>query len=402
MLSQDDHALVNRDPALPGLSILLDGENFVHWIAHASSNQPGDPPLRAKSLYIRYKPCTSCLVLLDVQWPGHSTLMTAACHPLSATDKLAKAKAHAAEFPGIRFWHDDTHMVTAHAFPSDRELPALARLENPDSRSRILTKLFGCAEGTMRSILRYKPERRCVSTWSIAERTVVLKAYAEREFQRVLANALAARASTPEPLAHSERHRLIAWRWLTGSACDESRIPNVAAAIASLHRSHARFATQAEHGLLAAWAGNAAEAIANIQPTLATRASALASSVQRLVSSTLPHAPLHGDCSLDQCIDTSGVATLIDFDNALMGPPELDLGNLAAKCLLSSGDHSAADLLMKTYAHAASVDPRPTTPPFIALGLLRAATDAFRTRQPHWASDIERSLALAEGVIDAR
>ncbi len=403
MLSADDRALMERDPALPGLSTLLDVDAFTAWLTATPSANAAEHPQGARALYVRYKRGVSCIVLFDVAWPTHSAFVTATCyHPL-ATDKVAKARAFAAEQPAIPSWIDDAQAITAYAFPADRELPVLRRLHNAESRSRILHKLFGDSvhDARMTTVLRYKPERRFASVWTIDGKSVVVKAYAEGEYARALANAQSARATTPAPIAASERHRLIAWAWLEGAACTPADLPACAIALAKLHQSGTRLSQHAAPELIGAWAAGAAAAIADLDLDLGLLANDIAGEVQRHTKNTHSAVPLHGDCSLDQCIRTPLGVTLIDFDNALMGPPMLDLGNLAAKCLLSTGDRASIHTLLDAYARASPNVSRSGAPVFIALGILRAATDAFRRRQVQWVLHTRTALEHAHEVLHA-
>lgn len=404
MLSSDDQDLARRDPALPGLATILDPAALGGWLCATAGTTQTAAPLRTEPLYVRYKPGTSCMVLVRVLSPAASTLVTVTCYRADAADKLAKARAFASEHPSTESWIDDHLAITAHAFPADRALPALARLHDDTARPRMLRKMFADAAGTAHAefLLRYKPHRRWVSAWNITGQRVVLKAYAEGEYDRALANAFGAAAVAPPPLASSDRHRLIAWAWLDGAPCTHAEATEAAAAIARLHRSNVSFNHQTDARAIATWATDAADAIRDLAPDQGPLAHATAAAIQqRMLPFTHP-APLHGDCSLDQCIHTASGVRLIDFDNALMGPPELDLGNFVAKCVLASGDHGVADALLSAYARESRHDPRTHIGPLMALGFLRAATDAFRRRVPDWAAHARSALDHAHEVLRAR
>lgn len=403
MLSPDDRALVERDAELPGLAVLLDTQAFAEWLAQIHPPEGRHSPARAEALYVRYKRGTSCIALFDIDWPDHSKFVIATCYRTGAADKIAKARAFAAEQPSIPAWIDGPRGIVAHAFPADRELPALARLHSGPARERILHKMFGAEahDARITSVLRYKPERRFASVWNVAGQRVVLKAYSDSEFTRALKNALTARTVTPAPIATSERHRLIAWTWLEGTGSTPADMPAVAAALSTLHHSTTTFSDHATPDLIGTWTRSAAAVVKDLEPNLGPLATEVAAAIQRHINCELRVAPLHGDCSLEQCIRTPAGVTLIDFDNAVMGPPELDLGNLAAKCLLTTGDRNSTDAVLDAFAGATSCNPSPNVRAFIALGLLRAATDVFRKRGSNWTSHLSTSLDHACEVLHA-
>ncbi len=431
MLSPDDGAIVAREPDLTGLRTLMDPDAFLGWVRARCT---GETLLGATAVYARYKARTSCMVLFDVQTTTGTVPVTAVCYHSQSRDKLAKARAFdasvAAIAPGVLI--DDDFMIVALVHPIDRALPVIARLHDPSSRDRTLRKpLAGRADGAEPDcVLRYKPERRMVARWRTDAGPMLLKAYVDGDYELPKANADAVAASgiAAPPLASSERHRLLMWEWIEGDGLDAApqvhgvrgtgrdvteirdRYGAAAAAIARLHRSNAPFREVLDQAWVRCAADAAVRAISDLVPQLAQRALSLSSRILDATSRDGTRAPIHGDCSADQCLVTRDAVALIDFDSAGLGHPAIDIGNFAAKVWLDhqrlriNADTTRALLrgFQDAYRSASMVDIRGALPAFTALGLLRAATSGFRTRDPGWHASTEATLTRAEEVLSDR
>lgn len=145
MLSPADLALVERDPDLPGLALLLDEQALAGWLG---------APVRLR--YLRYKPGTGCVLALDVD--GERSFV-AAFAP-GAADKLAKTAAKAP--PGALLAADTGRLVIAARPAADRDLPAVAWLQARTAQRTLLRRLLPGAdiEGATLRLLSYKPQRR--------------------------------------------------------------------------------------------------------------------------------------------------------------------------------------------------------------------------------------------------
>src|SRR5919201_2297370 len=86
MLSPADADLVRRDPALPGLALLLDPGAFAAALRRAAPRLGAE---ETRITYVRYKPGTSCLVGYRLVAAGRDTAVSAAAYRPDAHDKLA-------------------------------------------------------------------------------------------------------------------------------------------------------------------------------------------------------------------------------------------------------------------------------------------------------------------------
>ena len=145
-----DADLAARDPALPGLPVLLDDAALTGWLtAH------GLGPARRR--YLRYKPGTNCLLGLDLagdHGPRPAVLTTWAP---GCSRKLARARDAAP--PGAVLAADEERGLLLTAPCADRRLPAVAALARD---LRVLEGLLPDADltGARVTPLRHKPARR--------------------------------------------------------------------------------------------------------------------------------------------------------------------------------------------------------------------------------------------------
>ncbi len=321
MLSPADAAFVKRDPALPGLAVLLDPPALAEAL---QTRLPGAQIEALTATYVRYKPRTSCLVAYRLKTGEAEIDLYAKAYPVNAGDKLNKAHYQRAVEgplgPGIIVLADAA--VVIYVFPNDPELAALSRLADPKARRDLLTKLLpnhpDLWPARVRR-LRYKPERRYVAQLvTEKDHYASLKVYTADDYHQISRNAKVLVSRGPlrltRRLGRSNRHHLLALEWLPGRPLNEAmRAPDfelntlreVGAALAELHSQNpkrlAPHSREAEiTALLSASAG-----VAAVYPQLAKRASTLARllSVNLLGVSRL-QAPIHGDFSADQVILT--------------------------------------------------------------------------------------------------
>ena len=129
MLSPADLALVSRDPALPGLSVLLDDD--------AVSALVGAPVRRT---YLRYKPGTSCVLGATAMLPDGLADIFVTAYNAAGTVKADKVLAEAPLGSVLAF--DRTAGVVAARAAADRDLPLLGVLDNERRRRRLLERVL--------------------------------------------------------------------------------------------------------------------------------------------------------------------------------------------------------------------------------------------------------------------
>jgi aminoglycoside phosphotransferase (APT) family kinase protein len=136
-------------------------------------------------------------------------------------------------------------------------------------------------------------------------------------------------------------------------------------------------------------------------PPLAQRVRRLAADVVAEIDlRASDHVALHGDFSSDQVIVApGGTVTVIDFDEAALGPSGVDLGTFVAQLerdrTLGRSPRGRAEAL-----GSAVMEGYGSTPDgigaFVAAGILRLAPHVFRERDDAWPERTEAVVAAAE------
>lgn len=423
MLSRPDDELIRRDPAIPGLRSLLDGEAFTDLLREAF---PGLRGATAQPAYVRYKPGTRCLVAYTIDGASAVTHVHANAYSRERwhEQRLSTRPSDDGSGAPLRAARDDLAIVVA-CFPFDQRLKTLGRLWDPAERPALLRKTVGGYQALHAAVLEtlaYKPGRRFVGLLTAPEARAVVKLYAEG----VSASARAAdkRLHSAPPLriarciGRSRRHRAVVFEWLAGERLSEmlldghietEHLVEVGAALAELHRQLGKSAEapvpQDMHVLV-----TAARAVAALRPALAGRAvkstRAIAAALDALDS---PRQPIHSDFHAGQVLIGRGGAGILDLDRAAWGDPAFDLGNLVAhlECDVIDGTlaphirDAAATGLIRGYEGSSGMRIADAVPLHTASALLRLGARPFRARAPNWdermATILDRADALLAG-----
>lgn len=409
MLSATDAALVARDPALPGLPVLLDDE-LLRGLA-------GAPVSRR---YLRYKPGTSCVLgaVVDLPTGPAEAFVTA-----YTADGAAKAdKTLQAGTRGSVLFADSQRGLLAALAPADRDLPFVPALADERRLRSVLRRVLpgsGGWHGSRCMTLSYKPQRRWVGlVTSDRGRRVVLRAYRPPDAAaagRAL-RALGGRAPrTPRLLGMDAELGLLVLEYVEGRTLDglpaaagAAALPEAGAALARLH-SHPRCGLPLRgpqddaQALIAA-----AEQVAVLLPTLGRDALLLAEELsRRLCGMSAQRAVLHGDFSADQVVVAGdGQVALLDLDRCTEGDPAYDLASFAASLTTQQVLGAApcgADVLAQVLTGYRAVRPLPreeAVTAHTAALLLRRAGEPFRLCLPDWPERV-RAL-LGEATAAAR
>jgi aminoglycoside phosphotransferase (APT) family kinase protein len=425
MLSPADAELVRIDPALPGLSTLLDPEAFAARVRRAL---PYLDVESARLTYLQYRPGTSCLVGYRLQGDqGWELDVAATCYRSNERKKLTRARE--AVFrggscgAGVFVLEDCASVMTI--FPRDRRLRSLQRLADQDGRRRVLTELLpGHPElrrGRLYS-LGYKPEHRHVALFHADNGTrVIIKAYTRGRYETARQAATFfnshGRFRVPRLIGVSDRRRLLAFEWLPGRALDEpltsatpplTSVAVAAAALAEFHNQnpyrlplHDR--RKDEVSLL-----TTAKAIRYLCPDQGERACHLACHLaERLRDNTPAPRALHGNLQPRHVLLTENAVAFLDLDKAARGNPAIDLGNFLAhlELLLVGGvlTSTVAINLRNAFLEGYQAMEHRVAPAWIelgtAIGLFQLALHPFRVRVPDWPTQVgqilDRCAALA-------
>jgi aminoglycoside phosphotransferase (APT) family kinase protein len=422
MLSPADASLVSRDPAVPGLGILLDDAAMTAVLAQAMSKYR---PTAARSTYIRYKPGTSCLVGFEVSVERGEPISVYARAHADGGVKVAKSarREDSTGEPPPGVLAVDAPPMVVFVFPQDHELTALPRLFDAADGPRLLNKAaresgFDSASWTL-TRLRYKPERRFVGRAISRDGPVLVKVLRREDAPACIARARAFHDHGPLRIARLlggyERRGVVAWEWIDGAllGADPTRASQHAeVAGEALARMHAQrpelpvlYAGAALNDLITS-AVDAARAISDSGPRAEQVASCLLRHLARWPEEL---SGLHGDCSPSQVLiaDGGAGAALVDLDRAGLGTAPFDVGTFAAtleyRVLLRDLTGSAAKTmtahLIDGYRRAGGADPQRHLASATALAMLRLAVEPFRGRHPDWQRMLEAGLGRAEALL---
>lgn len=398
MLGAADRRLVAGDLDLPGLGVLLDAERLADVI--------GVGPDRLSPRYLRYKPATSCVLLVELrQHDGRTCDLVVHAVSQAAAAKAAKTLRRAPQDAVVG--QDLARGVLVTSPAADRDLPGLRRLLTGRDHARLRR-------------LSYKPSRRFVGlrarphtlTPDARPRVdgaagVVVRVYRRGEvrgrYERYAALAGGA-VRTPAPLSVDARRSLLVVEHLPGRVLDGRRAVEAGSLAATLHeagaggRAAAQLPVRTDADEVEA-AEAAAAALAVLLPDQERQARRVAAAVRAELGTGPYHrrAVCHGDLALDQVVaDRCGGLALIDLDRACQADPGVDLASAAASALLGDGVRAATDL----------VDGYRTVRPLperwevhLAAHLLRRAVEPFRARSPSWEDDTRLAVALSAAAL---
>lgn len=425
MLSPADRDLIRRDPDLPGLATVLDGDVLLDTL-HSRYHHTGVED--TKCTYLRYKPGTSCLVGYQVDTKqgiielnvkalrkdDHSKFPAA-----RATSTTSGAFGRATEILADR-------SVVVSFYPTDAEVSALWQMGDTASRNRLLKKLLpqypDLWDGAVRT-LRYRPERRCVLQLDVGDiPRAVIRLYTASGYPqaRRSTKAVVSRGCLRigRRLGRSNRDHALAVEWLNGQLLSDviadpswhpSRLSHVGEAIAELHAQSGKTLSRLTGTMQGRSLIEVAKYLGQICPPQADRAANLARRLaQSLEDKPAADCTIHGDFYAKQVLLDGDSVAVIDLDEAVRSDPAADLGNFVARLQRDAlrGDLPSARVselkavLLEGYRRVAPGLIGRRVDLYSAATLVRLAPHHFRGRAPDWPERIEANLDRAEAILN--
>jgi aminoglycoside phosphotransferase (APT) family kinase protein len=412
MLSPVEQAICARDPALPGLPLLLDGAELARELGCAGL-VPG---------YLRYKPGTSCVA--GVFHPERGPMAAHAYTP----ERYAEVRQRAE-------WRNDGGVLMLDAacvavIPArlDRKLKSLRRLDDEEHRAKVLRRLIGKDSSIRKGsveVLRYKPGRRLVARLDVDGRPrAALKVFGAADYDQALIGAVGAAAHGGARLLGCDAgRRMLITEWVdgdplcpdaTGRAPAGSRVAETGAALARLHGAAFRPAARVTRAKALTALGEVEPAMRALHAELGREAGRLAALIAaRLEMSDHRPTLIHGDFSADQVVHSATRPVILDWDRAARGDPASDFGTFLAQLdaqvadgLLAADEADAIGMaLAEGYGGVAGRLPDGIAREH-ARSLLMLATEGFRIRHRDWPERtgalLERAAALLAGRRRAR
>jgi aminoglycoside phosphotransferase (APT) family kinase protein len=375
MLSQPNRALVARDPALPGLGLLLDPEALA-----------GALGTQAVTLrHLRYKAGTSCsaaAVTAEGQW-----LRLRALTP-----------AHHAE----KGYPADGATGAAYLFAAtpdgDKDVAGLRRFWPEERRAKVMAEVFGeshLAEARLVP-LSYRLGRRLVARLDHPLGGALLKLHAAPRFAQAQAGALWGAFHGHGALLRACAVQMaVATRWQPGrvlTALDGAEdFAAAGAALAAVHGApHPPPFTRGRAEEIAAVTRTLTDAT-HLLPRAGERLADLARRLATALAATpADPGPIHGDFSADQVVMSDGGACLIDWDRAGYGDRGADLGSALARLdadrmwdgVPAARAHRAGQALVDGYAARRALPVSVEVQRLAHLALLMC--EPFRRQLPDW------------------
>lgn len=391
MLSPPNSALAARDPALPGLGLLLDPEALAAALGTQAVT------LR----HLRYKPGTSCsaaAVTADGQWLRLRALTEARC----------------AEKGQPRVGTTGALCITVSRPSQDDEVPGLRRFWPEDRRAKVMAEVFGeshLAEARLVP-LSYRLGRRLVARLDHPLGGALLKLHAPGRFAQAQAGALwAAFHGHGQLLRASAVALAVATRWQSGTVLTAQDAPGgfaaAGAALAAVHgATHALPFARSRTDEIAALTRTLDDA-AHLMPEAGARLSGLSRRLTGALAATPADlGPIHGDFSADQVVMTRTGPSLIDWDRAGTGDRGADLGSALARLeadrmwegVPRERVREAGRAMLEGYAAERAVPASVETQRLVHLALLMC--EPFRRQLPHWPAAMTDLIDAIEQALD--
>ena len=426
MLLPDEFDLIRREPAIPGLALLLDDEKFAAALAAIA---PDAGLERVTPTYLNYLPGIGGLAAYRLTFADIEVDAYLKAFAGEAREELykAKKKSKRSRPPGFKALALEQFNAALYVFPLDNKLKTLRTLHNAENKRRLFENLFGdrrdLIEGTLH-LLKYKPERRFVARLDLdgAPRALV-KFFKPASYEAAKEApgkfSSQGRLKIAGLLGHSDEHRALAFEWFAGAPLrrtvlatgmlESERLAAVELAGAALGELHCQETVQSRQQ--AEFVVNALGETAAIIERICPRVEA---DVDRLVRYLIEHLEeptsmcnLHGDFYDEQVLYSTDAAAIIDFDQSRLGDPAEDLGRFIAHLeretirgqLARNDVESMTDALMKGYGQTGIAPAGSSILLYTAVGLLSLAAEPFRFRESNWPEKMQAIIASAGNLV---
>ncbi|MEA2269156.1 MAG: hypothetical protein QOC64_1766 [Solirubrobacteraceae bacterium] len=404
---RDGRPLPPADHAVPQLPSLLDRDAMAAVLQRSLRGRSAVDEVQIAS--IDYRPGSGATVIYDAWVDGRRHLAVAATGPAAGAEaartpaRLAIARALGGDSPAARPLMYDVRLgALVQWYPLDHRIPVLAK---PAAELGRVLSLAGIAVDpaiAQPETLLYRPGQRAVLRFG----DLVLKAYADDDgFRAGVAGLRLAERLGAGPrleLALSDL-RLTVQPAIDGVPVLRERAAAFAAAagamLRTLHEADVPDLEPVSPQRLLNTVAAAGTLVATVAPELAPQVRRL---VRRLAAAT-PHglavAPAHGDYNLSQFLDVDGALAVLDFDEACLAPPALDVAAYAANLVSGRpGDLDAAEPALEALLDGYGDRPEGLRW-YLAASIARRAPTPFRRHKRRWPERMASILDAAEAVL---
>jgi hypothetical protein len=401
-------SLPPRDPRVPQLRDMLRPD--VMAPALARSLRAGSEIADVRVTQVDYRPGAGATVAYDVAVAGTrrvavATAGHALCPQAARTDaRRAIARALGADSPVARpLTYDVSLGAVVQWYPLDLAMPALARPAGELLRAAARAGIAVDEAAPLETLL-YRPGQRAV----LRAGDAVLKAYAADSAFRSGVDGLRIAAALGLAAGPRLRGALPELRLTVQAAIDGAPVPRLRArAVAPVAGAMLRVLHDAPVGGLRiapprealAAAARAAELAAALDPALAGRARGVLARLEEHAPDRRAVVPSHGDFNISQFLDVDGALAVLDFDEACLASPALDVAAYAANLVSGrAGDLGRADAALAALLEGYGERPVDLDWHYAA-ALMRRAPSPFRLCKRRWPQRMAAIVAAAEEVL---
>lgn len=418
MLRNKHDELIKKDGALPGLAALFDEDLLT---AKIRALAPFSGLRTLKIDYMRYKPATSCVATLILQFDdGQRHWLAAKALTLTRFEiswrhpKRQKLINNGDPYAPLAI----PELGIILSYPQhDRALPGLSLLNASRERDAQLRAWLPDIAAKARldlNILRYKPERRLLALLRCnGQPWATLRFASDKRYQAMLTgNRLGHATGEIELLAALPEQRLLITRWIEGETLCPEQGDNLTEQ--DVFQLGGRLASL--HGLKIALpdaplpdgikdARQVLNTLSVVAPIQQERFTALLTALaKKLTDRLFQRVVIHGDFTVDQVVKRAvgGQLRLIDWDRATAGHPAIDLAAFQARLELQVIEKTLTPYQagrIVASLHEGYRQQRGHLPPLLAdytaLALLQLAAEPFRKRMVGWPQHIAELLQRA-------
>jgi hypothetical protein len=404
---REPRPLPPHDRAVPQLPALLDAEIMAGALSRSLGGHATVDALRVAQ--VDYRPASGATVVYSAAVAGRRHVAVATAGHTAGGEaartpaRLAIARALGGDGPATRPLTYDVGLgALVQWYPLDLAMPVLAKpvsdLERMMRRAGIHVEH---AENAPETLL-YRPGQRAVLRLG----GHVLKAYGdERSFRSgVDGLRLAGRLGTgPSLEAALADVRVTVQPALDGVPVPRTRAAELApvagAMLRMLHDSEISGLPRTRPGELMRAVMTTGALVATVAPELAGRVRRLIARLELAMPTGRVAAPCHGDFNVSQFLDVGGALAVLDFDEACMAAPALDVAAYAANLVSGrAGDLETAYEALEALLGGYGARPQGLDWHFAASIARRAATP-FRLQKKRWPARIASILEAAESVV---
>ena len=422
MILSDLENLVKREKSIVGFKIIVNPEKFVK---HLIQFFTGATIEKTRLTYIRYKPGIECSAKFKLKLNGKKKIISARAWNLELYEKFCKNHNHSEVINKNKILVEKSKLLIS-VFPYDNQIKSLKHFHSLKNQNKLFQKVFPDSPelwlGKLKT-LSYKPERRYVGGVSTSGGlNGIVKFYVSRRYSQAKKTSDIFKSKKnlviPKCFCKWDHHKIISYEWLQGKVLANilrEDGDSTLKAMRNTGRALGEFHSQKVIGLKILRIKNEKlekMALANylgfLCPPLSEKARKIAKFFKlNLVPQMVLNYPIHRDFNTNNVIISREKVGFIDFDEALLGDPRIDLGSFIASLeyLSLNGKLSKKSLeslkseFLLGYNDIISNALLKDLDLFVAYELFQYSIAPFRNFKHNWPAKSNKILNLVKTII---